>query len=213
VRSSCHLVLGGCLAMRGRFDAARIEIDSAASLNVAMGRPFGSAAAARFGAYVESMADDFEAAERRLNPGIDLMRRLADRSWLGSLLAMRAEARARLGDLTAATGDVNEARGLSAEDDTEGQLRWRLAAVTINVRMGNRVEAERLAREAVRLGDESDTINDSADARYALASVVPADHGSERRRLLLEARRLYRRKGNLVGGRRVGAGLMAIDLA
>jgi hypothetical protein len=68
---------------------------------------------------------------------------------------------------------------------------------------GEHVEAERLAREAVALGDESDMLNAQGDAYLDPAEVLRlAGKTDEARNALREALARYERKGNLVMAQR-----------
>ena len=77
------------------------------------------------------------------------------------------------------------------------QMVWRQAGGKLLARRGEHEEAERLAREAVALGADTDMLNAHGDALLDLAEVL-ALAGRDARAELEEALALYERKGNLV---------------
>ena len=77
------------------------------------------------------------------------------------------------------------------------QMLWRQARGKLLARRGELEEAERLAREAVALGAETDMLNAHGDALLDLAEVL-ALAGRDPRAELEEALTLYEQKGNLV---------------
>jgi tetratricopeptide (TPR) repeat protein len=77
------------------------------------------------------------------------------------------------------------------------QMLWRQVRGKLLARRGEFHEAERLAREAVALGAETDMLNAHADALIDLADVL-ALAGRDAQAELEQALALYERKGNLV---------------
>jgi hypothetical protein len=206
VRSSCLMALAGSHAMRGRLVRARGLIDETVALNTDMGRPFGLAGAARFGAFVDSLGDDHASAARRLRPGIALMERLGERYWRSLLSAMLAEACYRMGDLDAASDASAIAAETDAEDDAETRLRWRIALGLVDAARGDDMSGETLLREAVAIAETTDQLNDQGDADLALAEVLASrGRASEAAAMAAAARERYTRKGNIIGVRRASA--------
>jgi len=79
------------------------------------------------------------------------------------------------------------------------QVRAKLLA-----RGGELDAAELLAREAVALGDPTDSLEQKGNARYDLALVlIAANRRGEALEALDEARSLYEQKGHIVGMARV----------
>lgn len=210
VRSSCLMALAGSHAMRGRFVRARGLIDETIILNTDMGRPFGLAGAARFGAFVESLAGDHVEAARRLRPGIALMERLGEQYWRSLLAAMLAEACYRIGDLDAAFDASAIAAETDGEDDAETRVRWRIARGLVEAARRDDLSGETLLRDAVMIAEGTDVLNDQGDANLALAAVLASrGRGSEAVSIAVLARERYRRKGNIVGFRQASAQVSA----
>jgi tetratricopeptide (TPR) repeat protein len=143
--------------------------------------------------------------------------------------ATRAEAAAReTCEIAQATGDFDNflwfccnlaqaLLGLGRDDEAEQwlergletgptmerqpQVLWRQVRGHVLARRGELEEAERLAREAVALAEETDMLNAHADALIDLAEVL-ARAGQDARAELDRALALYERKGNLVTAER-----------
>jgi class 3 adenylate cyclase/tetratricopeptide (TPR) repeat protein len=97
---------------------------------------------------------------------------------------------------------------LGASDDAITQMLWRQVRGKVLARRGAHDEAERLAREAVAIGDETQMLNAQADAYADLAEVLGlAGRREEAAATLEEARARYERKGNLVMSERTRARL------
>lgn len=88
-------------------------------------------------------------------------------------------------------------RETAPSDEPLPQMLWRQMRGKVLARRGELDEGERLAREAVALGAETDMLNAHADALIDLAEVL-ALSGQNARPELEKALALYERKGNLV---------------
>jgi hypothetical protein len=86
---------------------------------------------------------------------------------------------------------------LGAGDDAITQMLWRQVRAKLLARRDELEEAERLAREAVAIGDDTDMISSQGDSRIDLAEVLERA-GKDPRGPLEEALDRYERKGNLV---------------
>jgi hypothetical protein len=134
-----------------------------------------------------------------------------------------AEASADLGNYLSFCSYLAEARlGLERDDEAERWLErgretapseermprmlWRQAQGKLLARRGEHAQGERLGREAVALGAETDMLNAHADALCDLAEVL-ALAGRNGRPELEAALALYERKGNVVMADRVRARL------
>ena len=85
---------------------------------------------------------------------------------------------------------------------------WRQVRAKVLARRGEHAEAERLAREAVAIGDETDMLNAQGDANADLAEVLLlAGRADEAVAALEQAVERYERKGNLVSAQRARARL------
>ena len=80
---------------------------------------------------------------------------------------------------------------------------WRQVKAKVLARRGEHAEAERLAREAVAIGDETDMLDAQGDAYADLAEVLLlAGKPDEAAGALEQALERYERKGNLVSAER-----------
>ena len=85
---------------------------------------------------------------------------------------------------------------------------WRQVRAKVLARRGEHAEAERLAREAVAIGDETDMLNSQGDANADLAEVLLlGGKAGEAAAALEQALERYERKGNLVSAHRTQARL------
>ena len=81
---------------------------------------------------------------------------------------------------------------------------WRQVRAKVLARRGEHVEAERLAREAVAIGDGTDGLNWQGDANADLAEVLQLSGKADEATAALEqALDRYERKENLVMARRM----------
>jgi phage shock protein A len=81
---------------------------------------------------------------------------------------------------------------------------WRQARALIAARRGDGADAERLAREAVGLADQTDMLNGQASALVHLAEVcILGGQPGEASEPLRQALALYEQKGNVVAAARV----------
>ena len=83
---------------------------------------------------------------------------------------------------------------------------WRQARAKVLARHGDFAEAERLAREAVAIGEQTDMLDAQADTHADLAEVLSlAGRSKEASEALEQALARYDRKGNLVAAQRTQA--------
>ena len=135
------------------------------------------------------------------------------RSW-GSRASCRraagnlAQALYALDRLEEADAWAGRAAELGASDDALTQMLWRQVRAKVLARRGEHAEAERLAREAVAIGEETDMLDAQGDAYADLAEVLLlAGKPDEAAAALEQALERYERKGNLVLAQRARAWL------
>jgi tetratricopeptide (TPR) repeat protein len=129
----------------------------------------------------------------------------------GQSVAMLAEALYADGRLDEAHASANRAEELGSSDDPVTQLRWRAVRAKVLARRGEHAEAERIAREAVALSDETDQLDMQGDAYADLAEVlVLADRPEEATEALEQALARYERKEDLVKAGRARDRLAAL---
>jgi hypothetical protein len=91
------------------------------------------------------------------------------------------------------------AAALGASDDAMKEMIWRQVRAKVLARGGEHADAERLAREAVAIGDGTDFLNGQGDANADLAEVLSlGGHAREGADALEQALVRYERKGNAV---------------
>jgi tetratricopeptide (TPR) repeat protein len=195
--------LAGLHAMEGRFDEARSLLETSDATFEELGLSLNSAVS-HHTAMVELLAGDPVAAERCLRKGFDVLERMGDRALLSTTAAFLGEA------LLAQERDDDAERftrlsaELAAEDDLITQVMWRGVHATALARRGDLEEAERVAREAVALGERTDFLNHTAQALVVLGTVLGRRERSEAgQEALAAALALYEQKGNLVAAARV----------
>jgi Flp pilus assembly protein TadD len=92
----------------------------------------------------------------------------------------------------------------ASESQLDTQMKWRQLQALVLARRGQGEEAERIAREAVRLSLRSQQLDSQAEALLDLAEVLRSNSQVEGARVQAElALDLYDRKGNLVSAARV----------
>ena len=88
---------------------------------------------------------------------------------------------------------------------------WRQVRAKVLARRGEHAEAERLAREAVAIGEETDMLDAQGDAYADLAEVLSlAGRPKEAAEALEQALARYERKGNVVMAERMRERLSAL---
>jgi len=100
------------------------------------------------------------------------------------------------------------AEELGASDDAFTQLVWRQVRAKVLARRGQHAESERLAREAVAIGEGTEFVTGQGDANADLAEVLLLGGRRDEAVAALEtAIERYERKGNLVSAQRARARL------
>ena len=185
-------MLGDVESARGRHAAARTILGE-------LGRSVTSASTSIEGSRVEVLAGNLEAAEALLRADDAELAAYGERyfrSTVSGLLANVLEA--RRSDVDAARY-IELARELADEEDSYSQALWRIARAKLLARTGEPVEAERSAREAVELVDETGDLDFRgdlhADLGLVLARIGQVDAAKAE---LLVAARLYEEKGDIM---------------
>jgi DNA-binding SARP family transcriptional activator len=203
VTASALRALAGLKAMEGDFGAARELIDRHRALLEDLGFSVTAAHAAETYGIVELLSGDAAAAEREFRRGYETLERMGGEmnvSPLAALLAQalyiqeRDEEALRFSELS-----EEEAR----PDDLFAHVQWRSARAKVLARAGQHEQAERLAREAVRLSEQTDFLAVRGDTLMDLAEVLRlGGRVDEARAPVEEALRLYEAKGNVVSAAR-----------
>jgi class 3 adenylate cyclase len=196
------------LAMMGRLDEARSLLAAERSQLARRGAVL-SLIRRLGGSYeVEMWAGDFAAAADLVSEQARLVEQRGERASLSTVVGYLGQALYALDRFDDADVQAGRAAELGASDDVITQMLWRQVRGKVLARRGRHVEAERLAREAVALGDPTDMLNTQAAAFADLGEVLAlAGRSDEAAVALDEAVARYERKGNIVMAERMRARL------
>jgi tetratricopeptide (TPR) repeat protein len=205
----------GALARLGRFHEARALLaESRAELAE---RGAGRQLASLTGIHsveVELLAGDPAAAAGLGAEGCRQLEELGVQGSLSTAAGDLAQALYALDRLEEAEAWAGRAAELGASDDVLTQMLWRQVRAKVLARSGEHAEAERLAREAVAIGEGTDMLDVQGDGYADLAEVLSlAGRPQEATQALEQARARYEPKGNLVMARRVRARLAELQHA
>ena len=192
---------GRALAMLGRFDEARaILANVRAELAERGGGIPLAVTTGQASVDVELLAGDPAAAAELGAEGCRLLDELGEKGNQSTAAGWLAQALYALDRLEEADAWAGRAAELGASDDAVTQMLWRQVRAKVLARRGEHAEAERLAREAVAIGEETDMLDAQGDAWADLAEVLLSLAGrpKEAAEALEQALARYERKGNLV---------------
>ena len=210
-RAPLNPTLRGCranvLAMLGRFDEARATLaEVRAELADRGGGTWLATLTGMTSLEVELLAGDPEAAVAFGAEGCRQLDELGERGYLSTAAGGLAQAFYALGRLEEADAWAGRAAELGASDDLYTQILWRQVRAKVLARYGDFAEAERLAREAVAIGERTDMLDQQGSTHADLAEVLSlAGRSKEAAEALEQALARYNRKGNLVAARRIAA--------
>jgi class 3 adenylate cyclase/tetratricopeptide (TPR) repeat protein len=197
------------LAMLGRFDEARtILAEVQAELADRGGGLILGNVMGQDSVIVELLAGDPAAGVVLGEEGCRLLDELEEKGFLSTAAGNLAQALYEADRLEEAGAWAGRAADLGASDDAITQMLWRQVRAKVLARRGEDEEAERLAREAVAIGRETDMVNQHADAYVDLGEVLLLGGKTDEAAAALEqAIERYERKGNIVSTRRAQAQL------
>jgi len=208
-RQAEALVLGSLAqlrAMQGDFERARELWRAARTLLDDLGVIVLAASTAMHCARIELLAGDLETAEAELRRAIETLSRVGERYLLPPIVALLAQVVYVRGRPDEADQISQTAEELAAADDVEAQALWRSVRAKVLAGRDRVVEAERLAREAVRLIQTTDALGMQADALLDLGEVLSRSGRLDEARVVTdEARLLYQEKGNTIAAARPAA--------
>jgi class 3 adenylate cyclase/tetratricopeptide (TPR) repeat protein len=185
-------------AMRGSFDEARAYLAAADSAAEELGQALMTAAGGIAEWEVEMLAGNAAAAEAAARRSCEQLERLGDVGTRSSAAGQLAASLYELGRLDEARLWAETAEQLAGDDDVVSQMLWRQALAKILAREGRHGEAERNARAAVALAEDTDMLDWQAGALADLAEVLSASGQADDAGVQLErAIALYDRKGNI----------------
>jgi class 3 adenylate cyclase/tetratricopeptide (TPR) repeat protein len=192
------------LAMLGRFDEGRaILAEARAELADRGGGIWLAVTMGHDSVDFELLASDHAVAVELGEEGCRLFDELGEQSFLSTAAGKLGQALYALDRLEEADAWAGRAAELGASDDAVTQMLWRQVSAKVLARRGEHAEAERLAREAVAIGEETDLLNGQGNANADLAEVLLlAGKPDEAAAALEQALERYERKGNVVSAQR-----------
>jgi class 3 adenylate cyclase/tetratricopeptide (TPR) repeat protein len=190
-----------CLeARRGEFERARDLVARARETYGELGmRLTAEAAGALASGDIELLAGDDTAAERALRAGYLALAQMGERGYLSTLAALLAAALYGQNALDEAEKLALRAQDQAAQDDIWSQVISRGTRAKVLALRDSPAEADALAREAVRLVEDTDALDLHGRALLDLAEVLRvAGRSSEAATAADQALRLFTEKGNVV---------------
>src|SRR5207253_3986664 len=164
--------------------------------------------------WIKLWAGDPAAAAEFGAEGCRLHEELGEQIFLPHAAGNLAQALYALDRLDEADAWAGRAAELGTSDDAWKELLWRQVLAKVLARRGQHAEAERLAREAVALCEETDMLDAQGDAYADLAEVLLLTGKADEAAAVLEqAIERYERKGNLVSTRRAQTRLAELQHA
>jgi class 3 adenylate cyclase len=155
---------------------------------------------------VETLAGDAAAAETAARRTCDFLEELGETAFRSLAAAQLASSLYKLGRFDSAERWTQTAEELASSDDVTPNMLWRQVRAKLLARDRRFEDAERLAREAVGLGEETDMLNWRGHALSDLAEVyVLAGRREDGVAQLEQALTLYERKGNLASAGSAGS--------
>ena len=200
-----HAYRAGALAMLGHFDEAREILAEMRGELAERGAGVLLANITAFeSVWVELWAGDPGAAAEFGAEGFRLHEELGEQGFLPLAAGNLAQALYALDRLDQADTWAGRAAGLGSSDDAMKEMLWRQVRAKVLVRRGDHADAERLAREAVAIGEATDILDWQGDANADLAEVLLlSGRAEEAGEALAQALLRYERKGNVVMAARV----------
>jgi class 3 adenylate cyclase/tetratricopeptide (TPR) repeat protein len=191
---------GGALAMLGRIDEGRaILADTRAELAERGGGLELATITGIESVNVELLSGELAVAAELGFQACRQLEEMNERGFLSTAAATLADVLYEMDRLVEAEDWAVRAAELGASDDVPTQMLWRQVRARVLARRNGHHEAERLAREAIAIGEATDDINAQAVAYVALAEVLRlAGRVGEEAEALEQARARFERKENVV---------------
>ena len=185
-------------AMQGRFGEARELVQRSRAIFEDLGLRLRATFVTETAGGIELLAGDAIAAEREYRIGYDAAVEMGEQGFLSTIAAALANALVAQARFEEAEELVVASELAGAEDDVSTQVLGRAARARVLGSRGLGEEAERLARDAVALSEETDDLNMRGDTYVNLAEVLATagDRGGAGT-ALASALELYLAKGNV----------------
>jgi class 3 adenylate cyclase/tetratricopeptide (TPR) repeat protein len=161
--------------------------------------------------HVEMLAGNWDAAEKSLRSIHERLQRAGERATFPTVAAHLAETLYQQGRHDEALQLTKASESSAALDNLAPQMMWRAVRGKIFAHRGEFADAERLARQAVMLGEDTEMLNERAAIALDLAEVLELEGSADAATALENGRRLYEEKGNIVGAERAMGRLKSLD--
>ncbi|MBD0348469.1 MAG: AAA family ATPase [Thermoleophilia bacterium] len=184
------------LAMLGRFDEAwALALPATERVRELRGNAYSTD---KFLAEIAALAGDHATAAGHLRRWCDRLQKDGARALLSTSAPQLGRSLCMLRRYDEAEPLAELGRELGSEQDSATQMLWRQVQALVHANRGEHAEAERLAREAVEIGERTDALNWQGDALCDLAHVLKAAGRADEAAVALEqALDRYERKKNL----------------
>jgi predicted ATPase len=203
IRAWCYVERSVLEAMRGDFRPARDLLAEGTQALEQLGLRVWAANTAQETFLIESLAGTPEEATEALRSSYETLGEMGERGFLSTIAGFLSQALYARGEQRESARFSRVCELAAAPDDVFSQMLWRGSRAKLEARKGDLKRAEELAREAVRLGTETDLMNTHANALSDLAEILAlAGRRREALSVLEEAAAKYERKGNLSSLRR-----------
>ena len=196
--ASCYRCLALLEAMTGRLDEARTLAERDRLILEELGLAVLAAASSSISGAVELLAGDPNSAERVLRTGMTRLARLGGRLHYSAFATLLARTLYEQGRGTEAWS-MTELAERGPTHDVADRVGWRGIRAMLLAQCGRTADAERLAKEGLRIAETTDSPDLRGDAFVYLGEVLLRVGKSADARLALEsAVGLYEQKGNHV---------------
>ena len=191
------------LALLGRLEEARASLHQ---LRERMREIEGLSMWELWAATIATLEGDHATSAGHLRAACDQLEARGQRGYLSTFAPELGRSLCALGRYEEAEPLAQLGRELGVQADVLTQMNWRRAQALVDAHRGGYEEAERLAREAVAIGEQTDALCEQADALCDLAEVLrAAGTDGEAAGALAQALDRYERKQNLPMARRIRA--------
>jgi class 3 adenylate cyclase len=206
------LMLAGLCALEGAAEESRRIFQHAKSIGEEMRLDWAPARTAVFAHDVGLLLGDAEFAERELRAGYEYLEAIGERGIRSTIAANLAEALYRLDRKADAEYFADLSLELASSDDIDSQARGRTVKAKLLAANGDYDAADHLAREAVRLSEDTDDLVMRAYVLMALAEVLRlGGRDADAIPVLRQAAELSERKGNVVTAQEARARLAGLN--
>jgi class 3 adenylate cyclase/tetratricopeptide (TPR) repeat protein len=194
-------VVSVLLAAQGQFEEAREMSARARHLFQELGVGL-LLAGSMYAAFIEVLAGDLAAAEQLLRKACDELGSIGERAELSTTAAFLARVLCEQGKVDEADWYAGLSASAALRDDVASQVMWRSARARVLAARAEQGEAQELAREAVRLAEQTDWLEMHANALVDRAEVLGGLDPLAAQECMRAAVALYERKGYTVSAER-----------